>query len=65
MTLLQLITIVEIFENSVTKTEVNKPRNSRGVLKPCNNPVKHLRWSFLQTLLTVIHRQLFLQKTSS
>ena len=63
-TLLRLM-IVKIFKESQTKTEANKSRNSRGVLKPCQNPVKHLRWSFLQTLLTAIHRQLFPQKASS
>ena len=56
--------IVEIFKESQTKTEANKSRNSRGVLKPCQNSVKDLRWSFLQTLLTLTatHGQLFLKK---
>ena len=45
--------------------EVNKSRNSRALLKTCENPVKHLRWSFLQALLTAIHGKLFSQKAPS
>ena len=45
--------------------EVNKLRNSIGVLKPRDNTVKHPRQSFLQTLLNAIHIQLFSQKAQS
>ena len=63
-TLLRLM-IIKIFQESQTKTKTNKSCNSRGVLKPCQNPVKHQRQSFLQTLLTAIHCQLFSQKAPS
>ena len=56
------IKMIKIFKESRTKTEVNKSRNSRGVFKPCESPVKHIGWSFSQTLLTAMHGQLFSQK---
>ena len=43
-TLLRLMT-VKIFKEFQTKMEENKSRSPRGVLKPFQNPVKHLRWN--------------------
>ena len=41
-TLLRLMA-VKIIKEFQTRTEANKSRSPRGVLKPCQNPVKLIR----------------------